>query len=385
MNFIKKLSKHKDKIFYLYDYGRGKGQRPSTGVFTYIHPKTPEEKNHNKEALKILSVKKSNAIIDEQAVGTQYIPNHKFEANFYDYYAEYVKNNKRKGNRHLENSYTQFVEFNNNKASLAPVEMTEQLCKRFRTYLLDKYNGETPLNYYNRFKEVVRAAAKQRYFLDNPVEDIKAKASPSKSIKENLEVEDYLALLKTPCWNQHVADAFIFSMYTGLRWCDIAALQDVDITDDIMIKRLVQTKTGVPMAVTLHPVALSIVHKIRRERTVLKHTSPYFFFALPSRNAANGILKDWMKVAGINKKITWSCARLSFSILLQDKNVDDATVAYLMGHTTTNQVRAIYKRHRPKNEKDTLANLPNPAGLNHNTSEQDKINDFNYLTAEQNE
>ena len=51
---------------------------------------------------------------------------------------------------------------------------------------------------------------------------------------------------------------------------------------------------------------------------------------------------------------------LSFSILLQDKNVDDATVAYLMGHTTTEQVRKTYKRHWPKDQMETIKQLPTP-------------------------
>ncbi|MCS3798505.1 hypothetical protein GGD38_003875 [Chitinophagaceae bacterium OAS944] len=56
-------------------------------------------------------------------------------------------------------------------------------------------------------------------------------------------------------------------------------------------------------------------------------------------------------------------ARLSFSILLLDKNVDDATVAYLMGHKTTEQVRKIYKRHRPKDERESISKLPNPTDV----------------------
>jgi hypothetical protein len=64
-------------------------------------------------------------------------------------------------------------------------------------------------------------------------------------------------------------------------------------------------------------------------------------FSLPTVNRANKISDQWINAAGINKHVTWSCARLSFSILLQDQNIDDATVAYLMGHTTTNQVRRI--------------------------------------------
>jgi hypothetical protein len=66
-----------------------------------------------------------------------------------------------------------------------------------------------------------------------------------------------------------------------------------------------------------------------------------------------------MNDAGIDKHITWSCVRLSFSILLQDKNVHDATVAYLMGYTTTEQVRKNSKRHRPKDQRETISHLPN--------------------------
>jgi hypothetical protein len=43
--------------------------------------------------------------------------------------------------------------------------------------------------------------------------------------------------------------------------------------------------------------------------------------------------------------------------------VDDATVAYPMGHTTTEQVRKTYKRHRPKNQLETIRQLPSPDSL----------------------
>ena len=81
----------------------------------------------------------------------------------------------------------------------------------------------------------------------------------------------------------------------------------------------------------------------------------------------------------IEKKISWSCARLTFSILLQDKSVDDATVAYLMGHKTTEQVRKTYKRHRPKDKRETIAKLPNSTNLAYNLYVQDKSNSNEYI------
>jgi hypothetical protein len=49
--------------------------------------------------------------IDQQAIGSNFIPNHKFKANFIEYYEEYAKLNKREGNRHMEGSLNHFKLF----------------------------------------------------------------------------------------------------------------------------------------------------------------------------------------------------------------------------------------------------------------------------------
>jgi integrase len=354
MNFIKRLSKKGDKITFYYDFGRRAGQRPSTGIFIYTKPKDQIQKNHNREALALLETKKSQLTLEKQSIGSPYIPTHKFKANFLEYYEEYVAQNRRKANRHLSCSLKQFKLFVG-RDFLSPTEITENFCKRFRQYLLDKYTGETPGGYYARFKWVVGVATSDGYFSKNPTESVAAKFNPSTRLKENLEVEEYLTLLKAPCLNEEVKAAFLFSCYTGLRWVDVKGLQWSDINGGVLTTRIIQAKTGRPVTLTLHPIAAAILEgqktKSRKSESV---------FALPTADGANKVLRGWVKKGGIKKHITWSCARLSFSILLQDRNVDDATVAYLMGHTTTEQVRKTYKRHRPKNEQETIRQLPSP-------------------------
>ena len=361
MNISKRLNKKGDKTIFDYDYGRGSGQRRSTGVFIYNNPKSQTEKNHNKQALKLLEVKKSQLTIEQQAIGSAYIPQHKFKENFVEYYEEYVKLNERKGNRHLKNSLKQFKLFIK-KDFIAPLDITENFCKRFNRFLLDKFTGETPGNYYSRFKWVVNAAASDGYFHKNPTEKVFSKANPSKSLKENLEVDEYLKLLNSPCLNEDVKAAFIFSCYTGLRWVDVKKMGWKDIKGNLLTTRIIQSKTGQPVVLTLHPIAQSMVEKQKAKAEAVGNTVTKVF-ALPSANRGNTIVDQWVKKAGIEKHITWSCARLSFSILLQDKNVDDATVAYLMGHTTTEQVRKIYKRHRPKNQVESISHLPTPENM----------------------
>jgi len=75
-----------------------------------------------------------------------------------------------------------------------------------------------------RFKRVVKAATKDGYFRQNPAEDIAAKTSPVKKIKEILSEKEYIDLMNTPCTNYEVKKAFVFSLYTGLRWADIKPL-----------------------------------------------------------------------------------------------------------------------------------------------------------------
>ncbi len=358
MNIIKRVNSKGDKITFYYDYGRGAGQRPSTGIFIYKTPKDQIQKNHNKQALALLETKKSQLIIEKQAIGSAFIPAHKFKSNFLEYYEEYVAFNKRKGNRHLSNSLIQFKLFISSDF-IAPLDITENFCKRFRQFLLDKYTGETPGGYYARFKWVVNAAQSDGYFHANPTVKVFAKSNPSTRIKEHLEVDDYLQLLNTPCLNEEVKAAFIFSCYTGLRWVDVKKIAWTDIQGSVLTTRIIQAKTGRPVILTLHPVAKDVLEQ-QKAKVDMQSCNGGLVFCLPTADGANKVLDGWVKAARIEKYITWSCARLSFSILLQDKNVDDATVAYLLGHTTTEQVRKTYKRHRPKNQTETISHLPSP-------------------------
>src|SRR5664279_788166 len=143
INFAQRLSSEKTKIFYAMEWGRNAGQRMATGVFTYVKPKDLVQKNHNKEALMILEMKRSQMILDRQAISSGYIPQHKIKNNFLDYYADFVKLNSRKGNRHLSQSLKAFKSFIG-KNYISAIEINENLCQRFRNYLLENLNGETP-------------------------------------------------------------------------------------------------------------------------------------------------------------------------------------------------------------------------------------------------
>jgi integrase len=356
-----KVSRNGQKKWYYFEWGKGPGDRKAAGIFTYTRPKDQIQKNHNKQALALLETKKSQMIIDQQSIGTPYIPVHRFKNNFLDYYADFVEENTRPGNRHLQGSLNQFRLFIK-KPRILPMEITENLSKRFRAFLTDKFTGKTPADYFRSFKRVIRSATKDGYFRIHPAEDVKSKTNASKKMKEFLEADEYRHLIDEPLSNHGTRDAFIFCCYTGLRWCDVKSLRWNQIKDDMLTKSIIQKKTGKPVELTLHHIPQKILNirkdKIRNVPERSNAQKDRLVFSLPTANGANKAVRKWVKRAGINKDITWSCARLSFSILLQDANTDSATVALLLGHSTTRYVNETYKRHRPKNQSATIAKLP---------------------------
>ena len=122
-----------------------------------------------------------------------------------------------------------------------------------------------------------------------------------------------------------------------------------------------QEKTKGDHFITLHPIAKSILEKRKAKQFSPAHGGRIFY--LPTADGANKLLGRWCESAGIEKHITWNCARLSFSVLLQDANVNAATIALMLGHTSTKYVNETYKRYRPKDPSQELSKLPVPTEL----------------------
>jgi hypothetical protein len=91
MNIVKRKNSRGDKAYFTIEYGREAGKRMATGIFIYTRPKDQIQKNHNSEATRLVDIKKSELLLEQQAIGSEFIPAHKYKPNFIDYYEEFVK------------------------------------------------------------------------------------------------------------------------------------------------------------------------------------------------------------------------------------------------------------------------------------------------------
>lgn len=119
--------------------------------------------------------------------------------------------------------------------------------------------------------------------------------------------------------NPTIRRAFIFCLYCGLRFCDVKDLtyKNVDYANRLL--KFEQSKTkghsaSSGVVIPLNDGLLSIIGEAPADKNCL-------IFDLPTYESCCKSVKRWVKRAGIDKHISWHCARhitLSYSLKTRD-------------------------------------------------------------------
>ena len=80
-------------------------------------------------------------------------------------------------------------------------------------------------------------------------------------------------------------------------------------------------------------------------------------FNLPSYESCCKSVKRWVKRAGIDKHISWHCARHSFAVNILNNGANIKTVASLLGHSGLKHTEK-YTRAVDKLKEDAINSLP---------------------------
>lgn len=373
VNLVYILSRDKTKKYWYFEYGRGKGQRIASNLFTYTSPKTVIEKKHNKNIEALLKTEQAQRYLNLLSGEGPHKVNRGLKLNFLDFYKEWVEKNSRPGNRHAQGSLRIFIEFaekefrdimvSQGELVIPAYRITEETCLRFRQYLTDdirlttetgdviirpRLTGDTPMNYFSRFRKMMKAAQKAGYFKEDHVESIRAKKGRENKLKDILTKADFDQLTQTPCLNPDIRRAFLFCCLTGIRGESVRALIWGDIYENAQYMTVIQGKTGNKVEVPILPQARLFLPNIKRGKEDK-------VFNIPSTaEGCNKILKQWVKNAGIEKHITWHCARHSIGTLLKKKGVSIAQIADILGQKSTRYAERVYSRLTDLEEKRKL-------------------------------
>ncbi len=309
-------------------------QKETLHKYLIPNPKTEAEKEKNKFALAYAN--ESRDLRDKEFTSKkQNMPiENKAKINFLVYCEKFLNEYQNKDVRIVKYCIKHFKDFiiiDNGKDYILPVEITETLAKNFKKHLEKNLNGETPYNYFTKFKKLCTEAIADGYPID--VKILKIRNTRSEGLKKDiLDIDEIQRLSEAYCGNDNVKRAFIFSLNTGLRWVDIKALKwcNIDKTKlSITQEKIKHSSTNSMLNLELNENAINVLSN--------RGNSNESVFILPSHTACLKDLSVWVKKAGIEKHITWHCARHSFAVNLLDTDVvgtDVKTVSGLLGHSS---------------------------------------------------
>ena len=355
----KKLSNGNISL-YLDIYRDSKRSYEFLKLYILEKPRTAEERLKNKETLELAEKIRTERehVLNHEAFGFT-APTMK-KINFLDFYQDYINGYTKKDIRMIEGSFNRFKDFlsinyPNSKKILRPSQIDNEMIRKFVDFLQEKSVGEGAKGYYQRFKKVIKYAHEKGIFPRLPYTGIKCIVDEMALRKDVLSIEEVMLLAETPYQNENIKKAFLFCLYTGLRFCDIKYLKYSNIDYSNKTFKYEQDKTvghssKSMVTLPLNATLLKIIgDKPKKDRII---------FPLPSHTGCNKALKTWTKRAGIDKHITWHCGRHSLAVnLLSEYNTDIKTLASILGHSGLRYTEK-YTREVDSLKKKAITSLP---------------------------
>ncbi len=168
-------------------------------------------------------------------------------------------------------------------------------------------------------RAILNKAVQEHVIQKNPLSGYKEKRP--KTMREYITKDEVEKLHNTPCKNENVKRAFLFSCFTGLRLSDIISLKYKDIEDDQV--KIYQQKTKDPVKIPISQQARKYIPERKKNEHI---------FEMPCKSVMSAIIFEWVSAAQIKKHITFHCARHTFATLSITYGVDYFVLSNLLGH-----------------------------------------------------
>jgi integrase len=257
-----------------------------------------------------------------------------------------------------KNALCQLEAFTGGPVSISHVNNT--FLQSFKEFLLSRVSQNSAGVYMARIKTACRQAVKDGILPRDPTLGVAIKKQLTK--REFLNLEEIKKLAGTPCGNQAVRDAFLFSCFAGLRYSDVRALtwEKVKEANGKMFIEFTQVKTGSLEILPLSEQAALIVkaQAAAKPSSKIKHEIPSnVVFKLPAQQTLDKAIRQWVARAGIDRTISFHCARHTFATLSLTRGIDIFTVSKLLGHSDLGTTQ-IYAKLIDEKKREAVELLP---------------------------
>ena len=223
-------------------------------------------------------------------------------------------------------------------------------------------DGKNGHNYHmkmiQRLRTVFKTAKDNGWVTADPFGGFKI--SMEETHREHLTIDELGVLVSKEMTSerlQRVKDIFVFSCFTGLAYTDVRGLKKSEVVMGNDGRLWIDTrrdKTKVAVYVPLLDIPRAILEKYADQ------TSYDRLLSIPANQKVNDYLKEIAAICGIDKNLTFHCARHTFATTVTLENgVALETVQKMLGHKNirTTQVYAKMTKRRIGMEMESLAGV----------------------------
>ena len=349
---------------YNHDNGTSIRKKESLKLYLMTNPRTPVQRQQNKETIEL--AKKIRREREQQFLENRegYRLKKDSKVNFLDFYQSYYDQYTKKDSRMIKIAGDRFKDFLAkyhpiNSNYIRPDAIDHEMMVKFAEYLQTRSVGEGAKSILQRFKKVIRYAVEKGVMAKDPCKGVVCVVDDMALKKDVLSLEEVQKLADThyPFEKEDIRRAFLFCLFTGLRFCDVKDLKFSNIDYSNKFLRFEQDKTKGHSArswvnTPLNDGILALVGKPGEGQT-----RDSLIFNLASYESCLKSVKRWVKRAGIDKHISWHCARHSFALNILNNGANVETLRSLLGHSGLKYIER-YVRAVDKLKEDAINSLP---------------------------
>ena len=351
------------------------GKREYEFLKLYLVPeKTRQDKEQNKRTMLLANSIKAKRMVDLQNGEFGFKSAYKEETLFYPYYRNMCEKRlgkESRGNWGNWRSCLKHLEKYEPNQNITFAEITPKWVQGFRDYLENDavawgndyrkrikdhpLSRNSKLSYFNKLRACLTQAYEDRIIQYNPIRGIE-NFKEEEGTRMYLTIDEVKKLAQTECEYPNIKRAFLFSCLTGLRRSDVLRLTWSEIKKQGDFTRIIfrQKKTGGQEYLDITPQAAELLGERGKP-------DEQIFTDIHSPTCTNETIKRWVLRAGIDKNITFHCARHTFAVMMLDIGTDIYTVSKLLGHRELNTTQ-IYAKVLDKNKQRAVANIPDVLG-----------------------
>ena len=350
-------------------------RKENLNLYLVAKPRTPIERQQNKETLALAEKIRFERQQKQLESESGYRLKKDVKIDFLVFFQEYLDAYTKKDVRMIQSALQRFKDFlketpeyTHYLRGIKPQQIDNEMMEAFAEYLQSRSVGEGAKSIYQRFKKVYKSCAVkcninyQKPFLDADGKSITITIDEGALVKDFLSPEEEKQLMSTHYTgeNPEIRNAFVFCLYTGMRFCDVKDLTfgNFDFANRLLTYEQNKTKGHSKQSKVVLPVT-DVILGLMGEQPEARGKDE-LVFTLPSHTMCLKALKRWTKRAGIDKHITWHCARHSFGTNMAataaQKGFSIRVVQEMMGHSSLTYTQR-YTRVVDEQKKQAMAEL----------------------------